>query len=468
MRVGIDLGSTDIKVAPVTPEFEFREVITIPMPTSRDGDRVTHTPGDVLDRVRSIPRKIKLEGPWKAAIASQRSTFVLWDRETGDPQTPLISWRDRRAEPWVESLTDQQFQTIREVTGLRPEAGYPLPKLCWCFEINTELRSLAQDNRLCYGSLDTWLTWVATGGDQFIMDTTQASRSLLYNPVERTWSDRLIEEFGVPPSILPELSAGLDDPLPADGLWSDGSIVSLVGDQPASTIGGQPPPYERTRVTLGTGGFVASPCDPEDVPEGLNLSFTPTDTDPVYQAEGVVLSAGRAVDWLLDVLELEHGRLTKFMDEPWPGDLPMCCPALNGVGAPFWSNRAGAIRSLTEDTGRRELVLGMVVSVLMRIHDILERLPEATQGIVLDGGLTRVKNLLSLARVLWDRDVRRMNTAHLTCRGALIRSHWNNPYFKTGPWENTGVQTVSAIDGIPADTWHSQWEEALSEWGLSS
>lgn len=468
MRVGIDLGSTDIKVASVTPQFEMETVESLPLPTEREGDRVIHHPDDVLDQLRKIPELVSRDEEWEAAITSQRSTFILWDNQTGEPQTPLISWRDRRAENWVEQLSDDQFKRIQQVTGLRPEAGYPLPKLMHCFETDPSLRQLADKDRLSYGSLDSWLVWTASGGDVHVMDETQASRTLFYDPVAGTWSDTIVDEYDIPRSILPDLISHVETPIPADELWTNAHIVALVGDQPASTIGGQRPPYEHTRVTLGTGGFVASPCEPSTVPESLTLSFTPTPpgSNRVFQAEGVVLSAGRAVDWARDILDLSRDDVNQFMEPPWPEDIPMWCPALNGVGAPFWSNRPGAIRGFNEDHSRREITLGLIVSILFRINDILEQLPDRPDTITLDGGLSRVTRLPELAVSLWNSDIERAKTPHLTCRGALVVSEWSQPYFEVDPWESVRSVEVTPAQDVPTGPWTNRWHQSLEEWGL--
>lgn len=467
-RIGIDFGSTGIKIIRMTPGADIISTDTLDMPTETSNNQIFHPPEPFLEQVRTIPETLSMEGDWQASITSQRSTFILWDEQTGEAQTPLISWRDRRAEAWVEELSTADFNTIKETTGLRPEAGYPLPKLRWLFNENDVLEKLAGEDRLRYGSLDTWLTWVATGGDTWIMDTTQASRTLLYDPHENEWAPDLLDRFDIPRSMLPDLIETVEEPIPAEKLWKNGEIVGLVGDQPASTIGGQPPPYEKTRVTLGTGGFVASPIEPDSKPSSLTLSFTPTpDSDPpVYQAEGVVLSAGRVVDWWIDVLGINQKRFGEFMSSPWPEDLPMWCPALNGVGAPFWSNRPATIREFSEATTTGELCQGLIVSILMRINDILELLPGSDLGVRLDGGLTRIPNLPQIATKIWDTPVSITVSPHLTCRGAVIASHWTHPYFDVDPWDSLELNAVEPIEGAPVKHWHDRWKESLNEWEL--
>jgi glycerol kinase len=466
-RLGIDFGTTQIKATRMKRNGETISIETIPTPTETNGQRTIHSPDLLLKRVRQIPERFGLSGRWKAAIASQRSTFILWDTKTGKRLTPLVSWRDRRGAEWIDGLSTEQRETIRDVTGLRPEAGYPLSKLKWFFESNDKFHSLAEENRLSYGSLDTWLLWVATSGNLYTMVPTQAARTLLFNPVKNEWSDRLLQEFNIPRSIFPDVADSLPDRVRADNLWENSEIISLVGDQPAASIGGQPPPYSQTRVTLGSAAFVSEPCEPEECPERLTVGFTPTPTDRIFTAEGVVLSAGRAIDWLVKILGINHSTFQDWLKPPWSEDIPMWCPSLNGIGAPHWENRKATLDFLTEDVSTREICLGLVVSILQRVRDILEYLPESRhRRILIDGGVTSLRNLPTLASSVWELPTAQTLTPHLTCRGALVVSHWRDSYFTGDPWEPLNVEVAVPDSKTPVDTWNHRWNEALRKWGL--
>ncbi len=241
-RLGIDFGTTEIKVLWMTQGAKMKSMETIPVPTNARNQRITHSPKLFLKRVRSIPDRFEFRGSWEAALASQRSSFILWNRESGEPRIPLISWRDRRGEPWINDLSEREFQRIHEITGLRPEAGYPLSKLRWIFDEQPELRQQAREGDLCYGSVDTWLLWLGSGGDVFRMDPTQAARTLLYDPEEDAWSRELMREYDIPRGIFPDLVEQFDEPVSMGKIWHNATVISVMGDQPAATIGGQPPP----------------------------------------------------------------------------------------------------------------------------------------------------------------------------------------------------------------------------------
>lgn len=466
-RLGIDFGTTQIKASQMTPGGRTISIETIPTPINSSDNRIVHPPDQFLHRIKQIPDRFGLNDQWQAALASQRSTFILWDNKNGKRLTPLISWRDRRGAPWIENLTRDQKQLIQDVTGLRPEAGYPLSKLKWCFENNPEFLDLAETGRLNYGSLDTWLLWIATASNLYRMVPTQASRTLLFDPVNNEWSDRLLDEFDIPGSIFPEVNEKLPDRINAGNLWKNSEIVTLIGDQPASTIGGQPPPYSQTRVTLGTAGFVSAPCPPDDCPDRLTVGFTPTPDDRIFKAEGVVLSAGKAIDWVVRVLGVNHGTFESWVSEPWSPDVPLWCPSLNGIGAPHWKNQKATLDFLTESVSTKEICQGLIVSILFRVKDILDYLPEMQQRrVLLDGGVSTFQNLPTLAASIWGLPTARTLTPHLTCRGALVASHWRESFFSGDPWELLDVEVAVQNRNLPVEHWNERWEEALSKWGL--
>lgn len=468
-RIGIDFGTTQIKAIRMTKSGQTLSIETIPMPTETDGSKIVHPPEQFLKRVKNIPRRFDLNETWNAAFASQRSTFILWHAERGNVLTPLISWRDRRGADWIENLSDRQFQRIQEVTKLRPEAGYPLSKIRWLLDHDDQLHRWAEEGLVNYGSLDTWLIWVASQGKIYNIDPTQAARTLLYDPVENRWSDELMDEFDVPKAIFPDTTGKFPESVPAGGLWDNTKIISAIGDQPAATIGGQPPPYSQTRITLGTAGFVSDPCEPEDCPDRLTLGFTPTKSDRVFQAEGVVLSAGRAVDWLIRILGINYETFEQWLKPPWPENIPLWCPSLNGVGAPFWENREATLDFLNESTSTRHICLGLVVSILHRVKDILDYLPENNERrLLMDGGMTSLDYLPTLASSIWDLPTAQTLSPHLTCRGALIASHWRSSFFTGNPWKDLNVEVIVPDSEVPATGWNHRWNEGLKRWNLTT
>lgn len=468
VRIAVDLGSTSIKAIHYSRKGDLQNTASLPFPVDKKKGQITHNPDRVLEQIQLVPNKLEINDSFEVALTAQRSSFILWERESGKAVTPLISWRDRRGESWIGDLTHNQFLSIQEITGLRPEAGYPLSKLCMILNRHEQLYRKATRGKLLYGSIDTWLLWHLSDGQHWSIDPTQASRTLLYDIHNREWSKELLDEFSISEAMLPPIQSQLTPPVKAKKIWPGASIIHTIGDQPASTLGGQPPPFDETRVTLGTGGFVASPCQPKHRPDGLNLSFTPT-LDPeeqIIQAEGVVLSAGRAVDWLQSLLKIEWERISNWLTAPIPEDLPLWCPALNGVGAPFWSNRPAELTGFSEQTGEKELMTGMIVSVLLRIRDILEKLPRPKNTIRLDGGLSNINQLPELACALWESPVKRTVTPHLTARGALLASHGVDSYLDVDPWAPLETTPVKPIENIPVPTLHNRWKKALADWKL--
>ncbi len=467
-RLGIDFGASEIKVAWISPSARSESIETIPLPIRSRGRRVEHPPQITLQRIRSIPDRFRFKGRWEAAIASQRSTFILWDRSTGNYLTPLISWRDRRGEPWLRELSEQQRKQLRSVTRLRPEAGYPLSKIRWFLKNDERVREKARAGELCYGSLDTWLSWVASDGEFYRMDHAQAHETLLFDPEANDWSKTLLREHDVPEHIFPDVVERFEEPIPSEALWPNSRILTLIGDQPAATIGGQSPPYNKTRISLGSAGYVASPRDPEDCPNGLSVTFTPHDGTRVYQALGMVLTAGRTVEWLIKVLGITRDTFRSWIRPPWPEQLPLWCPAMNGVGAPFWSDRPASMTDFREDTSAKQMGLGLMVSILYRVRDVLVQFDDWRDlRLLVNGSLTRVDYVNPLAAAIWDLPTAKTLTPHLTARGALIASHWRYPYLQSDPWSSLNIEVVLPQDNAPVDVWTASWERRLEDWNLT-
>ncbi len=168
------------------------------------------------------------------------------------------------------------------------------------------------------------------------------------------------------------------------------------------------------------------------------------------------------------VLGIQWNTFETWIKPPWPKNLPLWCPSFNGVGAPFWRDRAGTLDLLREDTSAKEIAQGLIVSMIMRIDDILRELPDdEDRRVLMDGGVSTINNVPALASALWDLPTAKTLTPHLTCRGALIASHWNEPYFRGNPWDTLNVEVTMPAQDAPVQHWRNRWMESLQNWNLS-
>ncbi|MFC6980230.1 FGGY family carbohydrate kinase [Microbulbifer taiwanensis] len=226
-------------------------------------------------------------------ITNQRETTILWDRQTGEPVCPAIVWQCRRSADICRELADAgRAGWLRDKTGLVLDAYFSASKLLWLFRNQPELLQRARAGELCFGTVDSWLIWKMSGGRAHLTDHTNASRTLLYNLDEKQWDIELLDLFGCPESILPEIlpSAGhFADTDPESFLGATVPISGVAGDQQASLFGQGCTRPGAIKNTYGTGCFMLTYAGSErpQLPEGL-LATIACDAagQPVYAVEG--------------------------------------------------------------------------------------------------------------------------------------------------------------------------------------
>lgn len=460
MRLGVDFGTTNLKAGVMDSTGQITAQNTEPMPVQENQAGIQHDPDAVLDALDRLIDPLDLPSSYKLAVTGQRSTFILWTDD--GPETPLISWRDTRAADYVRDMPEIERELIREKTGLLPAAGYPFANLLKLFDERPEL----YDKNLYFGSLDCWFVHRATGGRVHAMSPTQAGRTLLFEPETQQWSADILNRFDLPITMMPEIKQAFEPPCEFDQHWPGAQLVFWNGDQSSATIGGQPPPYSKTRVTLGTGGFLATPKpDNETLQSGVNMTFAPSPDGPVLQAEGAIPSAGRSFDWLADVLNRTDPQ--PFCDGVSDEAGPLWYPALSEDGTPFWSGRSPALRNFDEHTTSSDLLRGMLMSILLRVRDILCVFPDNPDNeIIMDGGLSEQPNLPEVAAHLWDRPVTVLNEPDRTLHGVLYGSDWGHSFLDVNPYEQLTTRAVEPLD-FNRRSWIEHWDESLEDWGLS-
>src|SRR4029079_235472 len=204
---------------------------------------VEHDPDALLGGALEAVSEVVAQGDGDVAaigIASQTESFVLWDPATGQPATPVVSWQDQRADVWCRALAGRrEAAAVRAMTGLGLDSSFSAPKLGWLFERDKTLRSRAEAGELLFGDIACWLAWHFSGGAEHVTEPSNACRSLLVNLESLEWDEGLLDLFGVPAAVLPEIR-------PSDGsaLFTDGGpagfaapIAAMLGDQPTALYG---------------------------------------------------------------------------------------------------------------------------------------------------------------------------------------------------------------------------------------
>ena len=421
---------------------EFRQIFPKP-------GWVEHDPEEIWDSQIEVARDVvKQTGNDPASITgigitNQRETVVVWERATGRPVGNAIVWQDRRTAQHCSRLKAQGLEdSIRAKTGLVLDPYFSGTKLSWMLENVSGLRQLAEAGELACGTIDTWLVWKLTGGHVHITDASNASRTLLYNTADGDWDEELLEIFGVPRALLPEVRAsseiygettslGLPKPVP---------IAGIAGDQQAALFGQTCFDAGMAKNTYGTGCFMLLHTGSQPKPSKQLLSTVAwrIDGHDEFALEGSIFIAGAAVQWLRDGLGLiESARdieaLAGSVDDS--GDVAFV-PALSGLGTPHWDPYArGAIVGLSRGTTAAHLARATLDAIAHQSVDVMEAM-RSDSGIDLaelrvDGGAAANDLLMQIQADLLGVPVIRPRETETTALGAAYLAG-----LATGVWRS--------------------------------
>lgn len=367
---------------------------------------VEHNPEEIWETqihvAKHLLRKLKIKPDRIAAIgiANQRETTIVWDRETGRPIHNAIVWQDRRTADTCEWLIEQGLtEHIKQTTGLVIDSYFSATKLHWILKNIPGAQKLAQEGRLAFGTIDSWLLWKLTGGKVHATDSSNASRTMLFNISSLKWDEKLLSVLDIPRSILPNVlpSSGIFGHT-AHGLFDSCSIpiTGIAGDQQSALFGQKCFDAGEAKNTYGTGCFMLMNTGKKPVISKSGLLTTVAwqiGNDVNYALEGSVFIAGAAIKWLRDGIKIIDNASET---EEIASSVADCqgvyvVPAFTGLGAPYWDMYArGAILGLTQGVTEKHIVRATLESLAYQTRDIIE-LMEVDSGIKLkslkaDGG----------------------------------------------------------------------------------
>lgn len=367
---------------------------------------VEHNPEEIWETqihvARLLLKRLKIKPDRIAAIgiANQRETTVVWDRETGRPIHNAIVWQDRRTADTCEWLKEQGLSDyIQQTTGLVIDSYFSATKLHWILKNIPGAHNLAQEGRLAFGTIDSWILWKLTGGTIHATDSSNASRTMLFDISALKWDEKLLNALNIPKSIMPNVlpSSGTFGHT-ANGVFEGYSIpiTGIAGDQQSALFGQKCFEAGDAKNTYGTGCFMLMNTGKTPVISKSGLLTTVAwqiGNDVNYALEGSVFIAGAAVKWLRDGIKIIN---SAFETETIASSVPDCqgvyvVPAFTGLGAPYWDMYArGAILGLTQGVTEKHLVRATLESLAYQTRDIIG-LMEVDSGINLkslkaDGG----------------------------------------------------------------------------------
>ncbi len=364
-------------------------------------------------------------------VTNQRETTLVWDRETGAPVYNAIVWQDRRTADFCAQLQRDGVEAeVTAKTGLRIDPYFSATKVRWILDHVSGARARADAGKLAFGTVDTWLLWQLTSGRQHITDVTNASRTLLYNIYTGEWDDAMLELFGVPRSMLPEVRASSElYGEVSQNLFPAGvPIAGIAGDQQAALFGQACFEPGMAKNTYGTGCFLLMNTGATPVPSTNNLLTTiawKIGGKTEYALEGSVFIAGAAVKWLRDELQLVKS--VQEVDElaasvPDAGGLFLVL-AFAGLGAPHWDPYArGAAVGITRGTNRAHFCRAVIEAIAFQSADLISCM-EKDSGIRLkelrvDGGASLSRPLMQFQADLLGTPVVRPKCIETTALGA--------------------------------------------------
>ena len=409
---------------------------------------VEHDPEEIWTAAVAVCRDViaqtgGAEGVAAIGITNQRETTVVWDQKTGKPVMNAIVWQDRRGAPLCDALRAAgHSEAIQKKTGLLIDSYFSASKLRWIFDAMPDVRAAAMRGELAFGTIDTFLLWRLTGGRVHATDATNASRTMLYDIHAGRWDGGLLDLFGVPPSVLPDVrdTAGDFGMSEAAVLGRAIPITALVGDQQGALVGQACFSPGMVKSTYGTGCFVLVNTGARALVSRNRLLTTIAyrlKGETTYALEGSIFNAGTVIQWLRDNAKMignaaESERLAVALDgdaggtgAPEGTGRVYFVPAFTGLGAPHWNPDArGAILGLTRDSGIGHIVRAGLESVCYQTQDLLAALRQdgiaAPPALRVDGGMTANNWLLQFLADMTQIPVERPAYGETTVLGAAF------------------------------------------------
>jgi glycerol kinase len=491
--IAIDAGTSGIRALAVdgsgaVVDVSYRELTQhYPRP-----GWVEHDPTEIWDGVVStvvdVARRRHEAGDAVAAIGitNQRETVVAWDRATGRPLHRAIVWQDRRTAERCDQLRAEGYlPVVRERTGLVLDPYFSGTKMEWLLGPG----EVEVTDDLVLATVDAWLIWNLTGGTDggvLATDATNASRTLLYDIRDRSWSDELCALFGVPRAALPEVRPSCGRFGVVRGTLGDGAsaiagvpVSGVAGDQQAALFGQACVSRGMAKVTYGTGSFVllnvGEVCPPPS--EGL-LTTVAWDlgehggSSPVaYALEGAVFVTGAAVQWLRDGLGLivDAAGIGPLAEQVESSEDVYVVPAFTGLGSPWWDPYArGTITGLTRGVGAAHIARAVVESMAFQVRDVVDAMKGAGSELAalrVDGGAAVLDLLLQNQADQLRVPVSRPTTTETTALGAatlagVAEGVWATIEDLESIW-TLDAQFEAGATALAADRAYEGWRRAV-------
>lgn len=411
-------------------------------------------------------------------ITNQRETTIVWDKNTGEPVYNAIVWQCRRTSDKIEELKKNGFdETVRQKTGLIPDAYFSASKIAWILENVPDCRRRAEAGELLFGTVDTWLIWNLTKGAVHITDYTNASRTMLFDIHRLCWDEEILDYFKIPKAMLPKVCASsqiygyTDCTALGDGI----PIAGAAGDQQAALFGQCCFEPGEVKNTYGTGCFMLMHTGNEAIASKAGLLTTMaacTTNEPEYALEGSVFVAGAAIQWLRDGMRMISSapKSQEYAIQAEDTAGVYMVPAFAGMGAPYWNQYArGTIVGITRGCTKEHFVRAALESIAYQTADVLEAMEKDSsmnlKSLKVDGGASANDFLMQFQADIVNTQVRRPRCIETTALGAaylagLAVGYWRDKEEIKQNWQ-IGAQFGANMDNEKRERLLKGWHRAV-------
>lgn len=411
-------------------------------------------------------------------ITNQRETTVVWERASGKPVYNAIVWQDRRTAVFCDELKAKGIdKLIQQKTGLVVDAYFSATKVKWILDNVPGTREKADKGELCFGTIDSWLLWNLTKGQVHATDVSNASRTMLCNIHTLQWDGELLDIFGIPTSMLPQIRSSSEVYGNTQNILSAHNIpiAGIAGDQQSALFGQMCTQPGMVKNTYGTGCFMLMNTGEKPVASTNNLLTTvawKVNGITHYALEGSVFIGGAVVQWLRDSLgiiksSVEVEALAARVSD---SEGVYVVPAFAGLGAPHWNQHArGTITGLTRGSTSAHIARAALDSIAYQTMDVLKAM-EADSGISIkelrvDGGATVNNLLMQFQADIMNTSVVRPVITETTALGAaylagLAVGYWENMEAIRDQWQADKIFTNS-MDEETRKKLSKEWQRAV-------
>lgn len=395
---------------------------------------VEHDGEEIWEKIKKCVLKV-CEGVDPAdifgvGISNQRETTIAWDKTTGKSLAKAIVWQCRRTSKVCEELKNStSCKTIHKKTGLIPDAYFSATKMKWLIDNNSEVKKALEENKLCLGTVESFLVYKLTNGKSFVTDATNASRTMLFNITTLKWDRDLLKLFDIPLSVLPRVVDNDEIVGESDLLGKPIKVAGLIGDQQSSLFGQGCFEKGMAKNTYGTGCFMLLNTGEKPIWSRNGLLTTvafKVKNRICYALEGSVFNSGSVVDWAIQNLGIAKDavELTELAKSVSDNENVYLIPAFTGLGTPYWDMDArGMITGITRATDKRHIARAVIESMAFSTFDVLRVMQKEVKNKILelhvDGGGSQNDFLMQFQCDLLQTKLKKYNLES-TCMGVIF------------------------------------------------